>query len=201
MNDDTRRPAAVARATRRGLLASGGALALGSLAGCLGSGDAAATPTPVALDGEKQDDEGGMVIGLHGGPNGQLFYPEPVTDHGNPAWFHTLTFGLFPFYFRELAAGNEPTAVYATDYSTVEYEVAERDGRPVVPAPTGAETFGNARELTYVHGSEVRGGMGPALVPFSEDADADAFVSRFGSERIAFDDIDEGFLARYGQRR
>jgi hypothetical protein len=98
------------------------------------------------------------------------------------------------------AAGNEPTAVYATDYSTDEYEVAERDGRPVVPAPTGAETFGNARELTYVHGSEVRGGMGPALVPFSEGADADAFVSRFGGERIAFDDIDEGFVARYGQQ-
>lgn len=196
--DDRVRDASPTR-TRRAVLASGLALGVGSVAGCLGQGQAEPTPTPVDLDGQKLDDEGGMVIGLHGGPNGQLFYPEPVTDHGNPAWFHTLTFGLFPFYFRQLSKGREPTAIYATDYSSFDYEVAERDGRPALPAPTAAATFGNARELTYVYGSEARGGMGPALVPFSDGADADGFVDRFGGDRIAFDDIDEGFVARYKQ--
>lgn len=172
----------------------------GPLAGCLDGvdGTGAATPTPVALSGEKQDDRGGMVIGRHGGPNGQIFYAEQSpAGHDGPAWFHTLAFGLFPYYFEHREMGWEATAIYATDYSTAEYEVASRDGRPVISAPTDPETFGNARELTYVAGSDVRGGMGPALVPFSESSDADDFVAEHGGRTMGFDDVTPGFLASY----
>jgi nitrous oxide reductase accessory protein NosL len=148
-------------------------------------------PDPVDLSGGKFDDRGGMEIGPHGGANGQIFYENetPPERDGGPFWFHTLVFGFFPFYFDRRNRGWETTAMYVTDFSAVEYEVQQRDGTPTMPSPTAPDTFGDASELTYVMDSSVRGGMGPDLHPFSDEQDADAFVSEYGGEPVAFDDL------------
>lgn len=172
----------------------------GATNGCLGritGGPGSATPTPVDLSGGKADDQGGMVIGRHGGPNGQIFYADHrPAGHDNPAWFHTLSFGLFPYYFEHRELGWRATAIYVTDYSTVEYTVTGGD-RKVITSPTAADTFGNAKAMTYVVGSDVYGGMGPELIPFGTDDDARAFVDRYGGRTVTFEDVTPVFLSRY----
>jgi nitrous oxide reductase accessory protein NosL len=189
---------------RRTTMATLGALfGAGGLSGCLGNvaGSARATPTPVDLSGGKADDQGGMIIGKHGGPNGQIFYEnESPEGHDNPAWFHTLAFGLFRYYFRRERQGWEASAVYVTDYSLFEYELTERDGRLYVPAPTAPGTFGDGRAVTYVMESEVYGGMGPELIPFSAIGDAEAFVDRHGGRTVTFDEVTPQFIAEYTSR-
>lgn len=100
--------------------------------------------------------------------------------HDDPAWFHTLAFGLFRYHVRHERRGWETTAIYVTDYSRADGEPTERDGRLYMPAPTAAGTFGDGRAMTYVMESEVYGGMGPERHPFSAAADARAFVEAHG---------------------
>lgn len=188
---------------RRTVLTTAAAAGLASLAGCLGSGDEGqSAPDPVALSGTYYDYQGGMEIGPHGGPNGQLFYadrqPEPTAGPANPeqdderehfAWFHTLVYGLFPYHFDRRERGWEPDAIYVTDYSSVDWDVDDGADRPVMPSPTDPDSFADATELSYVGGSEVMGGMGPALHPFSDGAEAASFVEAHGGTRYEFDDI------------
>ena len=191
--------------TRRRVLRAAGAGAIAALGGCLGAldsgGDSGPAPDPVDLSGTKFDYEGGMEIGRHGGPNGQIFYAdnEPETPHDpgdapeardDLAWFHTLVFGLFPYHLDRLDDGWEAEAIYATDYSTVDWELSGDAQNQQMPAPTAADTFADATELTYVAESGVRGGMGPELLPFSAEGDAEAFVENHGGQTISFDDID-----------
>lgn len=187
---------------RRSVLRTlGPLLATGGVGGCLErlpTQSAAATPTPVDLSGTKTDDQGGMVIGRHGGPNGQIFYADNrPRGHDNPAWFHTLTFGLFPYYFEHERLGWEATVIYVTDYSTVDFTVSTADKRPVMPAPTAPETFGLATEVTFVAHSDVNGGMGPALIPFSDQADVSRFIDAYGGERLTFEEITPVFINQY----
>ena len=186
---------------RRTLLRTTGGLLAVSAGGCLGStgnGETGATPSPIDLGGQKRDDRGGMVIGYHGGPNGQIFYASHApADHGNPARFHTLVFGLFPYLFEHESMGWEATAIYATDYSTVEFDLGE-DGR--LPAPLAAETFADATAMTYVMGSEAAGGMGPTLVPFSAPTDADSFTATHGGRTVTFDEVTPDLIADYSSR-
>nr|WP_274595610.1 MULTISPECIES: nitrous oxide reductase accessory protein NosL [Halorubrum] len=174
------------------------------MAGCLG-GSAEQTPDPVDLSGQKTDYQGGMVIGDHGGPNGQVFYAnmEPEPRQGpvqgpdgteNLAWFHTLAHGLFPYHFDMVDTGAEATAMYVTDYSRVDWELAEEAERKTMPAPTAPETFSDATRLTYVVGSSVMGGMGPDLIPFSETDAAERLAETHGGQTIEYDDIDRTLI-------
>jgi len=189
--------------TRRGALRAVGAGALAGLAGCvdsLGTG-AESAPEPVDLSGGTFDYEGGMEIGRHGGPNGQIFYAEndPDSPHATDdspearddlAWFHTLVHGLFPYHFERLDRGWEAAAIYVTDYSSVDWEPIERDGDRYMPAPTAAGSFADATDLTYVAESDVLGGMGPELFPFSDAAEASAFADDRGGRTVGFEAID-----------
>jgi nitrous oxide reductase accessory protein NosL len=183
---------------RRTVLAGG--VALGTSvpsAGCLGTlGSSDSKPDPIDLSGTKKDDQGGMVIGKHGGPNGQIFYENNAPDHGNPAWFHTLTYGMFPYYFEHEQLGWTAEAIYVTDYSLVDYD-PPTEGGLTLPAPTAADTFGDAKTMTYVVESRARGGMGPAIVPFSRESDADSFAETYGGRTLAFDDISPEFVSQY----
>ena len=192
---------------RRTFLYSSGAVAAGGvLAGCLDglTGGSGEVPEPVDLSGGKLDYQGGMEIGRHGGPNGQLFYDgkEADTVHRTEegadgqdglAWFHTLAQGLFPYHFERLDRGWEPAVIYATDYSTVEYSAG--DEPPRMPSPTGAETFAAAEDLQFVAGSDARGGMGPDLFPFSDDGEASDFAAEYGGELLSFGEIDRSLIA------
>jgi nitrous oxide reductase accessory protein NosL len=172
-----------------------GLVCAGALTGCLGGGGDE-PPEPVDLSGEKPDDQGGMVIGDHGGPNGQVFYAENSPDgHDGPAWFHTLVFGLFPYHFERLNRGWEAEAVYVTDYSVVDQEPFETDGVLTMPSPTSPDTFADATELTYVAESEVMGGMGPALHPFSEEDEARDFADEHEGRTVTFGDIDRRYVS------
>jgi len=186
------------RMSRRRAIKVAGASLTAGLAGCLGGDESG--PEPVDLSGGKFDYQGGMEIGAHGGPNGQIFYAdnEPDSPHSpdtSPeardelAWFHTLAQGLFPYHFERTNRGWEAVVVYVTDYSAVEWELQETAEGPQMPAPTAPETFADAESLTYVVESDVIGGMGPDLLPFSESADVDAFVEEYGGQTVAFEDI------------
>jgi nitrous oxide reductase accessory protein NosL len=184
---------------RRTLLeASGLTVISGATAGCLGGlgTDDGEQPAPIDLSGQQLDDQGGMVIGQHGGPNGQIFYADHSPEgHDNPARFHTLSSGLFPYYFEHREWTVE--AIYATDYSVVDASVREENGAKTIPAPTAAETFGDATELFYVMESEVMGGMGPGFVPFSKKTDAESFLEEHGGKIVRFDDVSPQLLSSY----
>jgi nitrous oxide reductase accessory protein NosL len=168
-----------------------------AFAGCLG-GDTASKPAPIDLSGGKEDDQGGMVIGVHAGPNGQIFYrDEQPSGHDNPAWFHTLSMGLFPYYFEHRRMGWEADAVYVTDYSTVDYDLTTDGERTFISTHTAADTFGDATEMSYVVESTVYGGMGKDLIPFSVRDDAEAFVDEHGGSTITFDDVTREWLSGY----
>ena len=180
---------------RRRFLRGSAFVCAGVVTGCLGGGETQNVPEPVDLSGDKFDDQGGMAIGDHGGPNGQIFYRNNSPEgRENPAWFHTLVFGLFPYHFERLDSGWEAEAVYVTDYSTVELSLPEDEERPNLPSPTAPETFADATELTYVAESTARGGMGPALPPFSDEDEATDFADEYGGRTVGFDDIDRQFI-------
>lgn len=193
--------------SRRRALQTVGVCTIASSAGCLRAIqlDGGNDPEPIDLSGGKLDFHGGMKIGMHGGPNGQIFYrdnePEPMggasaspETRDNVAWFHTLAHGLFPYHFQQTNQGWNAEIMYVTDYSAVDWEVFERDGNEYMPAPTDPESFANATELSYVAGSDVMGGMGPELHPFSDSDDASDFTDTYGGQVITFDDINRRMI-------
>jgi len=188
---------------RHAIHAIGAGIAMG-LTGCLG-GSGESVPDPVDMSGQKTDYQGGMVIGDHGGPNGQIFYadahPEPKQgpaeeseDTAHLAWFHTLAHGLFPYHFYMRDEGAEATVIYVTDYSRVDWEIPEETERKKMPAPTAPDTFADATGLTYVIESDVMGGMGPDLIPFSETSEAESFADNYGGRTNGYDDIDRSLV-------
>jgi nitrous oxide reductase accessory protein NosL len=208
---------------RRTVLCAAATIGVGSLAGCLGTDSSSEdAPDPIDLSGTKYDYQGGMEIGAHGGPNGQIFYkdeqPESPggptslrntqtsdSDNGTDntdsiAWFHTLVFGLFPYHFERRNRDWEAEAIYVTDYSSVEWEIPEDSDRPTMPAPIDAETFADATKLQYVGESDVMGGMGPALHPFSAESEADSFADDYNGTVYEFDHIDRELIGSLQQR-
>ena len=146
-----------------------------------------------------------MVIGDHGGPNGQVFYAdtEPDPRQGpvqgpkgteNLAWFHTLAHGLFPYHFHMVDNGAEATTIYVTDYSRVDWELPEEAERKTMPAPTAPGSFADATRLTYVVESAVMGGMGPDLMPFSETNEAERFAETHSGQTIEYGDINRTLI-------
>jgi nitrous oxide reductase accessory protein NosL len=181
--------------SRRAVLRAAGAAGVAGLAGCTsltggGGCEHGTDPAAIALTGTKRCEECGMVIERHPGPVGQIFYcdNEP-RDHENPAWFDALNPCLFDYHFAREDQGWEPTAIYVTDYSGVDWEVFTEGGERFVSSHVEADAFAPARELTYVVRSDVKGSMGTAIVPFSERADAASFRDEYGGELVAFEDI------------
>lgn len=187
---------------RRAFLGGVGAAVLTAVAGCTASasgGTPTAVPTPVDLGGGKQDDFGGMIIGNHAGPNGQIFYRNHTPNGPDtPAWFHTLAQGLFPYYFEHERLGWEAVALYVTDYSTVDYELREAGDRTFISTHTAPSAFGDARAMRYVAGSDVHGGMGQELIPFGDGDEASTFQDAHGGALVRFDDVTEEKLLHLG---
>ena len=194
---------------RRRFITGAATAGLLSLAGCAqNEKKSRQPPDPVDLSGQKTDFRGGMIIGDHGGPNGQVFYqdtePQPRQGAGvagdapdTLAWFHTLVYGLFPYHFEMRNSGAEAAAIYLTDYSIVDWELSS--DAMTMPSPTSPKTFADATELTYVVGSDARGGMGATLLPFSNSDDATQFTDEYNGRTISYDEIDRQIIS--GVRR
>lgn len=170
-----------------------------SVAGCFGENaeKVQERPDAIGLNGGKQCDVCGMVIGDHAGPNGQIFYDEHSPEaHDNPAWFDALKACLFPYYFQHKRRDWNSVAIYVTDYSITDYTISTRGGTKYVSSHTEPETFANADGLHYVVESTVHGAMGADFLPFSDRADAEAFTDEHDGRIVSFDDITPELLAQ-----
>jgi copper chaperone NosL len=184
------RHTAVDTTRRRVLLGTAAAVAL---AGCSGTGD---RPEPISLSGDVSCDQCGMVIEQHPGPSGQTYYQEhSVEGHDPPARFCS-TICAFRHRYAKEPQGWQPQVTYLTDYSTVDYGISEADGTRVISAHLAAEAFAPTEELEVVAGTDVEGAMGPALIPFSNSEDAEAFASEYGGDVIAAANISQELVAR-----
>jgi copper chaperone NosL len=183
---------------RREFVLTGSTIGTALLSGCLGNQSTKVEPPdPASLSGGKECDVCGMVISEHPGPNGQVFYHENSPEtHDNPARFDSLKACLFPYYFEHEQLDWTARAVYATDYSEVDYEISTVEGRKYIQTATGSDTFANADDLVFVVGSEVHGAMGPDFVPFSDESDGTAFADRFGGRTVTMADITPEMLGR-----
>lgn len=192
-----RRPLAT---TRRRLLTGTAVGATTALAGCGGFSGDGGTPTdvpePVSLSADDACELCGMVIPNYPGPSAEIFYRDHTpSDHPNPAVFDS-TKEAFQYDFERAARDWERTVMYVTDYSTVEYELREREGRTLISSHVEAEAFTDAREVTFVAGSAIEGSMGKDLIAFSAAADAESFRDDHGGELVTLAEVTPDLLAR-----
>ncbi|WP_123624458.1 nitrous oxide reductase accessory protein NosL [Halorubrum sp. CSM-61] len=181
-------PSSVSR--RRLLTGVGAGLSLAA-AGCLG--DESASITPISLDGERACDQCGMIVEDHPGPVGQIHFEDDEPEGGRPGQFCSSTC-TYTYRFDAEDAGRTVRAAFLTDYSLVEQEVFEEGSDTMFSSHVEREAFSRMPALTVVARSEVVGAMGPELIPFSEEADVDAFVEEYGGEPLAAEDVDRGTL-------
>lgn len=114
-----------------------------------------------------------MIIADHPGPKAQIFVRGTV----EPVWFSSVrdavAFTMLPEEPKTIAA------IYVNDAAAL--------GEWENPVPS---QWISADQAVFVVGSSRRGGMGaPEIVPFSNQADADQFIARFGGEISAWDAI------------
>ncbi len=121
-----------------------------------------------------------MVVEDHYGPAGQIFYDDGRPDGGDgPVAFDSVA-ELLVYDDEQRIRGLEDRAVFVTDYSSVDYELEDRDGVHYVSTHAEREAFADATELYYVVDSEIRGAMGPDHLPFSRRSDADDVSREYG---------------------
>jgi len=170
--------------TRRALLA--GTATLFALAGCQGTSNAAAA---VTIEEGANCDQCGMVISEHPGPAGQTYYQDNTpTGHAEPARFCSTTC-TYRHRFAKDQSGWTPATTFLTDYSAVDYEVRTDGGATVLSRHLEAEAFAETTELTVVANADVEGAMGPAIVPFSDTADAESFAQEYGGQTLPAEEI------------
>lgn len=178
---------------RRALAGIGGGLATAA-AGCLGgSNETSESITPVSIADDQACDQCGMIIADHPGTVGQVHFEDDEPEGGRPAQFCSGTC-TYTYRFDAEDNGRTPLATFLTDYSTVDYEVYEEGSDTMLSSHTDADAFARATALTIVARSEIVGAMGPDLVPFSEDADAESFVAEYGGESMPATEVDRATL-------
>ncbi|WP_300054970.1 nitrous oxide reductase accessory protein NosL [uncultured Roseobacter sp.] len=136
-------------------------------------------PDPMPLTADNLAHYCMMNISEHPGPKAQIFLiglPDPI--------FFAQVRDAFT-YVSSAEQDGYIAAIYVNDMSTVAWETP------------GAENWMSAEDAHYVVGSGKVGGMGaPELVPFSDAARAQTFVTRFGGTIHQMTDIPESaFLA------
>lgn len=182
--------------SRRVILGFGATAATLALAGCLGGFDESA-PAPVSIPSGADCDSCGMVIPQHPGPNGQIFFEEHEPEsHSRPFRYDSLKQCLFPDLLEAQQLGRSELAVYATDYSSVDYSLETEGGTTYISSHVEATSFAPAQGLTYVIESAVDGAMGPDFIPFANRDEAEAFTGEHGGDLVAYDDIDERLIGK-----
>ncbi|WP_226005200.1 nitrous oxide reductase accessory protein NosL [Natrinema salinisoli] len=165
---------------RRQILIGTAALASAGLAGCLADAGEAEPAEPIALTDGRTCDVCGMTIADHYGPAGQIFYADDKPEvRDGPAYFDSVA-ELLNYRDRRDARGWTVRATFVTDYSSVDYELNERDGSRRISTHADVAAFADATDCYYVVDSGVRGAMGDEYLPFSDYEEATAFVDDHG---------------------
>jgi len=152
------------RAIRAAIAAAVAAI---GLLGCGEGGKTAATPleptreTSCALDG--------MVLLDYPGPKAQIHY-----DQGGPDFFCD-TLEMFAIYLRP-EQKRRVTGIFTQDMGKADWK--EPRGHWI-----------DARSAFYVAGSRLAGSMGPTMVSFARQEDAEAFVRRHGGKVFRFAEV------------
>jgi len=130
-------------------------------------------PTPIDLPDTAIGYFCGMTVVHHSGPKGQVF----LKSQSEPIWFvsvrDTLAFTRMP------DEAHRVRAVFVTDMG-----VAESWDQP------GDASWRDAKTAWFVVGSTVKGSMGGSeVVPFTNKAEAEAFVKENGGQIERMNDI------------
>ncbi|ADD04378.1 NosL family protein [Natrialba magadii ATCC 43099] len=173
---------------RRTVLVGATSVGVAALAGCLGEDDD--VPEPITIDSDQICDHCTMQIGRHPGPVGQTHYddPEDVVDEERPAQFCSSTCA-YTHTFEQEDAGHDPTVIYLTDYSTVDYDVEFDDDIEEISSHLAVDAFASADRLTMVVDSDVQGAMGPSMIGFSDADEAEEFQGEYGGDLYEHADV------------
>jgi nitrous oxide reductase accessory protein NosL len=138
-----------------------------------------------------------MVIEKHPGPNGQVFFRDNAPQgHDNPARFDALKQCMFPYLWEKQSLGWKASAIYVTDYSSIDYNVNTQGGNAYMSSHPEKEAFAKAEDLYYAVNSDVQGAMGYDFMPFSVESDATAYAEEWGGQVVRFGEIDEALVGK-----
>lgn len=134
-----------------------------------------------------------MSVVDYPGPVGESFYEdaEELLGEDRPAQFCSTR---CTYAFRFDHDDRDPTATYATDYSSVDYTIDTDGDNPEISSHVEAEYFAPVSELTFVVDSEVEGAMGASMIGFSDPDDASAFEAEYGGDRYEHGDVTRELL-------
>lgn len=120
----------------------------------------------------------GMLLGDYPGPKAQIHYAD-----GNLEFFCD-TVEMFNMVLRPESA-RRVRAVYTQDMGKADWKT-----------PRGH--WVDARQAFYVHGSRVKGSMGPTFAAFAQKPDAEAFARKNGGKVLRFDEVTSDLADLHG---
>lgn len=151
------------------------------LAGCSGNAEESVPPAPQEITQDSVGHFCGMDLIEHNGPKGQVF----VKGSELPLWFSTIrqvmAYTILPDSPKGLSA------IYVTDMSKVQNLSQPEPG-----------TWMKAVDAYYVTESRQEGGMGGEdPLPFSDEAQALAFILEHGGRIQRFGEMSEDYILHY----
>lgn len=156
-----------------------GVLAFAVLAGCHRHASPIAQAFAVPLTRGDTCAVDGMILMEHPGPKGQVLLPD-----GTRRYYCDLKELFGDWFDRERTPAGSVAFVQAMD------------GRAWA---AHADGWVRADQARYVLGSSLAGAMGPTLVPFRQQAAAEAFIASHGGRLVAYQALDAEALARYAR--
>ncbi|WP_298727339.1 nitrous oxide reductase accessory protein NosL [uncultured Ferrovibrio sp.] len=158
-------------------------LAAGLLAGCKDEASSSAPPPPHVLTADAIGNYCGMNVLEHPGPKAQIL----LTGWPEPIWFSSardaFAFTMLPEEAKNIAA------IYVSDMAR-----AESWENP------GIANWIEARQASFVIGSDMRSGMGAAeAVPFGDRAAAERFAAQYGGRIVSFSEVPSDYILGSGQ--
>lgn len=158
-------------------------LVVGLLAGCKDDAQTSAPPPPRTLTADAIGNYCGMNVLEHPGPKAQIL----LTGWPEPVWFSSAR-DAFAYTMLPEEAKNI-SAIYVSDMAR-----AETWDNP------GIENWIEARQASFVIGSEMRSGMGvDEAVPFGDRAAAERFAAKHGGRVVGFTEVPRDYILGGGQ--
>ena len=120
----------------------------------------------------------GMLLNDYPGPKAQIHHADGNVE------FYCDTVEMFNMVLRPESA-RRVRAVYTQDMGKADWKT-----------PRGH--WIDARQAFYVHGSRVKGSMGPTLASFANRADAEAFARKNGGQVLRFGEVQLDMVDLHG---